>query len=799
MQIPKCCEIIGSSSLAINMVDDQYKTFFRLNEILDNIETYLPNFDKKKFLKAFYFAEKGHEGQMRKDNTTPYFVHPVEVVKILMKLHADQDVLTAALLHDIPEDTKHTMKEVKALFGDKVAFLVDGATKLSKVQYQSEMHEAEVDYLKKFFLHSAKDPRVILIKLADRLHNMITLQNIKEPEKRLRIARETLEIYVPIANLLGIQEIKAQLEDLCFRYLFPTEYEQMDARLDSLEKERVKNEHEFQRAMKKILVNDHVKAEVIPRKRNLYAIYKRLSAERKTIEEIDARVGFKIVVDDVPDCYKVLGLIHGHFLPKTDKFRDYIANAKQNGYQSLHTTVFGIHGVVTNLQIRTKEMDIKDEFGVASAFFEKTGKKSAKKISLSSEEKNSWVDKILESTMPHETSDEFLESLKLDFFQDRIFVFTPLGTTVDLPKAASALDFAYTIHTEVGNHATKADINGHLKPVSTPLHTGDIVKIITDEKITPELSWLSFVKTNTAKNRIIASLKKSSKEQKLRLGHRILQKEFDILGWGLIDSLNFKKVREYLMRTTGKHYNNLEEIFLAIGEGEIKSVTVVKALSGHKSASVVPPTKGIGMSIKIVGKNRFGLLRDISDVIYKTASDIGFLKGWVSRSNDEAFFSIHIKVDSIEDARKIFNELEQVDDVNRVYRVSTKGLMVFGVFGILATLVWILHPIFIRDFINSSFAIANPLQTNLVMYVSLFGLLAILVYLNNVLKNYFPMFRNKMPVWILTFTIPVISTATLAMEIIYFKLNLSWLVILTEILVIYVYLGITYRNFKRFM
>lgn len=799
MQIPKCCEIIGSSSLAINMVDDQYKTFFRLNEILDNIETYLPNFDKKKFLKAFYFAEKGHEGQMRKDNTTPYFVHPVEVVKILMKLHADQDVLTAALLHDIPEDTKHTMKEVKALFGDKVAFLVDGATKLSKVQYQSEMHEAEVDYLKKFFLHSAKDPRVILIKLADRLHNMITLQNIKEPEKRLRIARETLEIYVPIANLLGIQEIKAQLEDLCFRYLFPTEYEQMDARLDSLEKERVKNEHEFQRAMKKILVNDHVKAEVIPRKRNLYAIYKRLSAERKTIEEIDARVGFKIVVDDVPDCYKVLGLIHGHFLPKTDKFRDYIANAKQNGYQSLHTTVFGIHGVVTNLQIRTKEMDIKDEFGVASAFFEKTGKKSAKKISLSSEEKNSWVDKILESTMPHETSDEFLESLKLDFFQDRIFVFTPLGTTVDLPKAASALDFAYTIHTEVGNHATKADINGHLKPVSTPLHTGDIVKIITDEKITPELSWLSFVKTNTAKNRIIASLKKSSKEQKLRLGHRILQKEFDILGWGLIDSLNFKKVREYLMRTTGKHYNNLEEIFLAIGEGEIKSVTVVKALSGHKSASVVPPTKGIGMSIKIVGKNRFGLLRDISDVIYKTASDIGFLKGWVSRSNDEAFFSIHIKVDSIEDARKIFNELEQVDDVNRVYRVSTKGLMVFGIFGILATLVWILHPIFIRDFINSSFAIANPLQTNLVMYVSLFGLLAILVYLNNVLKNYFPMFRNKMPVWILTFTIPVISTATLAMEIIYFKLNLSWLVILTEILVIYVYLGITYRNFKKFM
>ncbi len=793
-------EIIVASFLTITMVEDIYTPYFRLEEIIENIEGYLKRFDRKKFQKAFYFAMKGHEGQMRKDNVTPYFVHPVEVVNILMGLHVDEDVLIAGLLHDVPEDTKHTIKEVKALFGETVGFLVDGATKLAKVQYKDNMREAEVDYLKKFFLHSAKDPRVILIKLADRLHNMQTLQNIPEPEKRIRIAKETLEIYVPIANLLGIQEIRHELEELCFRFLFPSECEQLSTRFEALSKIRTKNEQEFIRILEKLMKENEVKSSLQARKKNLYSIYKKLCAEGKMIEDMDSRIAVRILVSSIEDCYKVLGLIHGKFLPKTDRFRDYIANPKNNGYQSLHTTVFGVNGILTDIQIRTEQMEIRDEYGVASVFFDDNKRKSQRKISLSDEKQDSWVNKILKDTTTAESSDDFLENLKLDILQDRIFVFTPKGTTVDLPKAASALDFAYSIHTEVGNHAFKANINGKLRPISTRLHTGEVVEIITNEEVEPQLSWLSFVKTNTAKGRIITYLKHSSREDKLKLGHQILQKEFDMLGWGLIESLNFKKLKEFLNNNIGKNYSKLEEVVLAVGEGEIKSGTIIRALGddwpGYFSKNNNEPFE---IDFKVVAKNRNGLLRDVTDVVYQTATDISFTKGWVSRSSDEAFFSLRVTVASIEDARKIFSELEQIEDVKRVYRVSRKGVVLFSTATFFAALVWILHPVLIRGFVNSTFALTNPGKTNFLIYCLLFGLLSILIYLNNILKRYFPMFRNKLPLWAFTFAVPLISTASLAMEIIFSKLNLSWFVLFGEMLVIYVYLGISYRNLRKFM
>src|SRR3989338_6605909 len=313
------------------MASMSYNKYFKLRDILKSIKDYLPGFNEEKFLNAFKFAEKAHAGQFRKDNTTPYIAHPVEIVKILVLLHADEDTLVSALLHDVPEDTKYTIEDVRKFFGEKVAFLVDGITKLSAVYYENDMSKRQVGTLKKLFLHSVKDLRVILIKLADRLHNMQTLGNIDESEKRLRISRETLEIYVPIANLLGIQDIKSQLEDLCFKYLFADEYARLNRRQNASSERRKKLTDEFIRTISKECSKNRIKPEFLQKEKALYSIFKKLSSLGKSIDEAEGRIALKIIVKTVPQCYQVLVIIHSKFLPMNDRFRDYIANPKMNG------------------------------------------------------------------------------------------------------------------------------------------------------------------------------------------------------------------------------------------------------------------------------------------------------------------------------------------------------------------------------------------------------------------------------------------------------------------------------------
>ncbi len=766
-----------------------YNKYFKLSDILKSIKDYLPGFNEEKFLRAFKFAEKAHAGQFRKDNTTPYIAHPVEIVKILILLHADEDTLISALLHDVPEDTQYTIEDVRKFFGEKVAFLVDGITKLSAVYYQNDMSKRQVGTLKKLFLHSVKDLRVILIKLADRLHNMQTLGNIEEKEKRLRISRETLEIYVPIANLLGIQDIKSQLEDFCFKYLFADEYEKLNRKQNASSQKRRLLTDEFIKTISKECAKNRIKPEFHHKRKALYSIFKKLSSLGKSIDQTENRIALKIIVKTVPQCYQVLGIVHSKFVPMNDRFRDYIANPKVNGYQSLHTAVFGIDGVFTELQICTEKMNFESAYGITTGFFMDTNIDSDKK-------RASWLNKVLNLEKSQDPSTDFVENLKLDILQDRIFAFTIKGKAVDLPKGATVIDFAYATGPELGNHLAGADINGKRKSISTALRTGDVVNIVVSKKVSPEISWLSLTKTNLAKEKILGYLKKITVGKKCIEGHKILQKEFDIAGLGLCENMNFRKLKRVLIQNTGKEFIDIESLFIAIGEGELRAADVIRTVeSGYKHARL--KDNNVKVLIKIVAKNRFGLLRDIAEVLYKNVLDMYSLKGWASRYEEDAHFSAELLVEDLETVSHIFDELYQVEGVVSVCRISPKGIISFYSVALLSVILWIFHPFVLRLVTKSDFKNAYPLLSAVIVYFGLFSLIAIVIYLTTTVREYFPFVRKKKLLWIIAFSIPLFAVGALLLEIFLFKLELSLVVICIELFLVYAYLLISYLHFKK--
>jgi len=752
----------------------------------------LPSLDEKRFRKAFEFAEEAHRGQIRKDGETPYIAHPVAAVEILVSLKADEDTLISALLHDVPEDTDKTLKEIGEMFGDKVEFLVDGITKLSKVQYQKNMPDRQVESLKKLLLHSAKDIRVIIIKLADRLHNMTTLGNIDNAEKRLRIATETLEIYVPIANLLGIRELKSRLEDMCFKFMFPSEYNNLKKKIDSGREKRKKYVARFIEVIEKEAEKNKIKIGVYEREKNLYSIYKSLCALGKTVDSVDDRVGIVVIVESIKDCYQILGLIHLKFAPLTKKFKDYIANPKGNGYQSLHTNVFGVDGVSTEVQIRTKEMDIEADFGMAINFL---GGYSADKAPSGHTNDSKWLKNVVKISEDKEVSENFIEDLKLDVLQDRIVVLTPRGRPVDLPKGACVIDFAYAIHTNLGNHAQKAELNGKLVPITSTLETRDVVKIITSKEVSPDLSWLHFVKTNLAKTKILSYLKKISKVAKISKGKELLQTELDILHMGLVTNLGLKKLNKGLVVSTGKLFVSLNEIFEAIGEGKIGTFQVIEALGND---AVNGESGGKWISIKVVAKNRFRLMQDVYEVLYKYANDMNTFKGWVSKNADMAYFISDVLVKNSKHISKIFHELNRVEGVISVTKTSRRGLWLSVALGSFLALVWIIHPVLIRMSTQSPFGGQFPNLVQNTIYFGLFLMFGALIFYVKLIGKFFPLARKKRSLWFVVFLLPIIATSMLAVEILYFDLMLSWWVIFIEMIFMYLYIGINYADFSRF-
>jgi len=541
---------------------EQLKERLALNNAQYNIDN---------ILKAYNFADEAHRGQLR-NSGEEYIHHPIEVAYILAELEMDESTIIAALLHDVAEDTNKTLINIKNEFGEEVANLVDGVTKLGKIAYKNKM-EVQVENLRKMFLAMAKDIRVVLIKLADRLHNMRTLTYQSE-KKQKEIAQETLEIYAPLANRLGIFRIKWELEDLAFRYLNPQEYYDLVERIAFKRKEREDQIKSVIEQLSAKLKEVGIKADIAGRPKHFYSIYKKMITQNKSLSEIYDLTAIRVIVDSVNDCYGALGIIHTLWKPIPGRFKDYIAMPKPNMYQSLHTTLIGNHGEPFEIQIRTWEMHRTAEYGIAAHWKYKEGKQDEK---TNFEQKLSWLRQLLEWQQESRDAGEFMESLKVDLFDDTVFVFTPKGDVIELPAGSCPIDFAYRVHTDVGHSCIGAKINGRIVPLDTKLQNGDIVEILTTKTPTgPSRDWVCLVKTSQARNKIRQWFKKEEREKNIFRGREGLEREARKLG---LDPNITLKAENITKLAKLFNLNSIDDFYATLGDG---AITFKRALARLK-------------------------------------------------------------------------------------------------------------------------------------------------------------------------------------------------------------------------
>ncbi|PIR94705.1 hypothetical protein COT95_02750 [Candidatus Falkowbacteria bacterium CG10_big_fil_rev_8_21_14_0_10_37_6] len=469
-----------------------------IDQIIEQVKKNDPKADTDMLKLAYEFAALAHEGQKRKTGE-PYIEHSLQVALTLAQIRAELDVVIAGILHDVPEDTTKTLKDIEKNFGKKISFLVEGITKIGTIKYRGV--ERYVENLKKMFIAMASDIRVIIIKFADRLHNLETLDALPE-NKRLRIARETMEIYVPIAALLGIWHFKHHMEDLCFQSLYPEEYKKLQYRYDI--EQKIENKQFIQNT--KNILEPKLMAEKIDNKiegrfKSLYSIFQKMQQKDRKFSEIYDVFALRIIVDTIADCYRVIGIIHSTWKPKSMRFKDYIAVPKPNGYRALHTTVFGPGGKVTEFQILTKKMYDESLYGIAAHWYYKN-----KKSNLEKQPK--WITDVLEIMRNNPKDVEFVSNVKLGVFQNRIFVFTPKGDVIDLPESSTPIDFAYAVHTDIGNHCAGVLINDRMVSLDSKLKSGDVVEIITEkDRARPGRDWLKIAKTQRARSKIKIALR----------------------------------------------------------------------------------------------------------------------------------------------------------------------------------------------------------------------------------------------------------------------------------------------------
>ncbi len=544
-----------------------------LKVLLEAIEAYAPKANLKKIEAAYVFSKAAHNGQFRKSGE-PYIEHPLAVALLLTQLHVDDSTIMAALLHDVPEDTTASLEDVREHFGKDVGSLVYGVTKLSKVKYKMNMEQYQVDCLRKMFLMLSQDLRVVLIKLADRLHNMRTLMAVR-PEKRVRIAKETLEIYAPLADRLGIWAFKWELEDLCFQHLFPLQYDKLTHELYLGQKQREKLIHQVQKILSKT-IKDELKVkhvEISGRAKHLYSVFRKMEQKHKTLDEVYDLFAIRVVVDKISDCYAILGIIHELWKPKDDRFKDYIAAPKSNGYRSLHTTVFCFGGTLVEFQIRTREMHEQAEHGVAAHWVYKDKGKSQAADGKSL----NWLKRLKDLQENIQDSKEFVEGVKVDLFETRIFVFTPDGDVKDLPEGSNAIDFAFAVHTSVGYRCQGAKVNGKIVRLDQPLKTGDVVDIITTKTVIgPKRDWLRLAMTIRAKNRIKAWFRKQDREANLNSGIELLNRELAFFGKGSVADFSTEKRKKLLLAYPA--LKTFDDVMVAIGEGDLSQRVVLKKI-----------------------------------------------------------------------------------------------------------------------------------------------------------------------------------------------------------------------------
>ena len=545
---------------------------FTIEDILNKMKKNNRKSDAKLILKAYNFAKEKHGDQLRKSGE-PYIIHPMQVAYILADLGLDDSTICAALLHDVVEDTDVTHQDLINEFGLEIAEMVDGVTKLSKLNCES-VEEEQVENYRKMFLAMGKDIRVIMIKLADRLHNMRTLKFLAR-DRQIANARETMDLYAPLANRLGIYSLKWELEDLSFKYLYPEEYREIVEGIDKKREERLNFIEKIETQIKQELKKQKIDAEITGRAKHLYSIYRKMKRDNATLDQIYDLFALRIIVNSVKDCYAALGVVHDLYNPMPGRFKDYIAVPKPNMYQSLHTTLIGEKGTPFEVQIRTWDMHRIAEYGIAAHWaYKEASFAKGKKANVSvTDDKLAWLRETLEWQKDMQDPQEFLNTLKTELFEDEVYVFTPKGDIKVLPRGSTPIDYAYSIHAEIGHHMTGCKINSKMMPIITKLKNGDIVEIITsDNSKGPSRDWLKFIQSSTAKNKINAWFKKNQREENIEKGKDLIEKEIKRIGMDYSELFKTEFVQGALNRYK---FNSVEDMYASVGFGAISSGKVI--------------------------------------------------------------------------------------------------------------------------------------------------------------------------------------------------------------------------------
>ena len=567
--------------------------------------------DTKLIVKAYNYAKEKHGTQCRKSGE-PYIIHPVQVAYILADIGLDEATICAALLHDVVEDTEVTHEDLVRDFGEEIATMVAGVTKLGELRYQASTEERQVENYRKMFLAMGKDIRVIIIKLADRLHNLRTLKYLRR-DRQIANAKETMELYAPLANRLGIYSLKWELEDLAFKYLYPEEYRELVEGIDKKREERLQFIEKIMDDIRGQLKKQKIEAEVTGRAKHLYSIYRKMKRDNKTLDQIYDLFALRILVNSVKDCYAALGVVHEMYSPMPGRFKDYIAVPKPNMYQSIHTTLLGEKGTPFEVQIRTWEMHRIAEYGIAAhwAYKEANYGKKGKQVVTVTKDKLAWLRETLEWQQDMKDPQEFLNTLKTELFEDEVYVFTPKGKILVLPRDATPIDFAYSIHEEIGNHMVGCKINSKMMPIITKLQSGDIVEIMTsDSQKGPSRDWLKFIKTTKAKSKIQSWFKKEQRSENIEKGKDLIEKEIKRIGISH-DEL-FKQ--DYINAALDRYkFKNLEDMYASVGFGAISQVKIISRMleeyrKSHKEENIEQKIEELTSKIKTVKPSSTGVV-----------------------------------------------------------------------------------------------------------------------------------------------------------------------------------------------